>query len=276
VFSLAQALLFSLLYGAEFLGRMEVIQRCEAAWWSGVRKFYGLPNGVSNATLHLLFPRFSLTHRVLLSKVALSLRAVGPLNTLLPEAIIFDRGFLFERHRMGFLQVIKDWGMEIGLPDLYSVSDKGKVTGLLWGVRQGTLDGTWDTFARMPSTRLVASLVGDRGNFYEVSLAASKLSRLGLHIFLLAVTGSLAQSYLKARVCYNCGEKYTFEHFISCPFLGPDLLPLFKQAGDSQDWDAFVSLVVSCFQVFLHSHRGGVCEQDELDLFVALDDKLAE
>jgi hypothetical protein len=82
---------------------MDVVSRCEAAWWSGVRGFYGLPNGVSLVTLTLLFPRFSLVHRVLLSKVSLALRALRRLDTLFPEALFYDRGFLFERHRAGFL-----------------------------------------------------------------------------------------------------------------------------------------------------------------------------
>jgi hypothetical protein len=51
VYRLGQALLFSLLYGAEFLFSLDVLGRCEAAWWSGVRKFYGLPNGVSSVSL---------------------------------------------------------------------------------------------------------------------------------------------------------------------------------------------------------------------------------
>lgn len=102
VFSLSQALLFSLLYGAEFLVRMDVVRRCEAAWWSGVRAFYGLPNGVSNATLLQLFPRFSLTHRVILGKVSLALRGLRRLDIIHPEALIYDRGYSFEHHCICF------------------------------------------------------------------------------------------------------------------------------------------------------------------------------
>ncbi len=265
VFSLAQALLFSLLYGVEFLGRLDVIRRCEATWWSGVRKFYGLPNSVSNATLYLLFPRFSLIQRVLLSKVSLALRILRPLKTLLSEAIIFDRGLLFAKDRVGFLQTIKDWGLLIGLLDLYAVGDKAEALGMLSGLQQDSLESMWDTFARMPSTRLMAELVGDRREFYEVSLTALRVSRLGLRIFLLVTTGSLAQSYLQTRICHACGESFTFEHFASCPALGPDLIPRLRQAGEVEDWAQFVSFIFSRFQVFLHFHRGDVCDQDETD-----------
>lgn len=226
VFSLAQALLFSLLYGVEFLGQMDVIKRCEAIWWSGIREFYGLPNGVSNATFYLLFPRFSLVHRVLLAKSSLSLRALRPLATVFPEALFYDRGLLFECYRTGFLQVIKDWGLLLGLPDLFRAGDRTEVVGLLQEAQQGFLDSTWDSFARMSSTSLIASMVANRRNFREVSLPASKLSHAGLRIFLLSITGSLAhQSYLKSRACHHCGVNYTFKHFLGCSALGPELGP---------------------------------------------------
>jgi hypothetical protein len=106
IFRLARALLFSLLYGAEFLFSLDISKRCEATWWRGVRMFFGLPNGVSNVSLSLLFPQFSLVHQVLLAKLSLSLKALRPLPTLFPEAAIFDRGVLLERHRVGFSQTV--------------------------------------------------------------------------------------------------------------------------------------------------------------------------
>jgi hypothetical protein len=270
VFSLAQALLFSLLYGAEFLTRLDVIRRCEAAWWSGVRKFYGLPNGVSNATLLLLFPRFSLTHRVLLGKVSLALRGLRRLSTLLPEALIFDRGHLFEHHRTGFLQVIKDWGQQLGIPDLFLVGDRGQAAGQLAGIREGQLDGTWDTFARMPSTMVAAALLGSRDNFYAAALAASRFTRLGLRVFLLTITGSLSLSYCKTRACHHCGVHFSFEHLMSCPVLGDDHRPLLEAAVGREDWKGFVLIILSRFEVFFHFFRGGDCDQDLMVLFEAL------
>jgi hypothetical protein len=276
VFSLAQALLFSLLYGAEFLGCMDVVRRCESAWWSGVRSFYGLPNGVSTVTLTLLFPRFSLIHRVVLAKISLALRALRRLDTLFPEALLYDRGFLFEKHRMGFLQTVKDWGQQLELPNLFQVGDRSEASGLLTGSRVQALDNAWDTFARMPSTSYVASLLVDRGNFYEVSLAASKVSRLGLRVFLLAITGSLAQSYLRTRKCHCCDVSFSFEHFLSCTALGDDLRPNMILLRENQAWDKFAYAIISRFQVFLHLHRGGHCERDELDLFESLNELCLE
>ncbi len=275
VYSLAQSLLFSLLYGAEFLGRIDVIRRCEAAWWSGVRKFYGLPNGVSSVTLALLFPRFSLVHRVLLSKISLALRGLHRLNTLLPEAIVYDRGLLFEHHRRGFLQMVKDWGLQIGLPELYSVSDRGEAAGALEAALHRSLDSSWDTFARMSSTKFAASILADRHAFHQVSLASSRFSRLGLRVFLLAITGSLAQSYLGSRACHSCGTQFSFQHFLTCPTLGADLEPVLRSAVSNEDWGRVALIVLGRFQVFIHFYRGGVCDSDETALFEALNDEVS-
>jgi hypothetical protein len=269
---LAQALLFSLLYGAEFLERMDVIQRCEAAWWTGVRKFFGLPNGVSNVTLHLLFPKFSLVHKVLKGKVALVLRGLRRTDTLFPEALIFDRGWLFERHRTGFNQSIKDWGTQLGIDDLFLSTDSVVANDKLRAVREKSLDSAWEAFSRMPSTCLVASMLGGREGFSKTTVAASEVSRLGLRVFLLATTGSLAQSYIRTRSCHSCGVSFDFAHFLSCPFLGEDLRPRLMDSGAREEWKEFAMLVLGRFQTFIHFHRGGHSDVDEADLFSALND----
>jgi hypothetical protein len=269
---LAQALLFSLLYGAEFLERMDVVQRCEAAWWTGVRKFYGLPNGVSNVTLHLLFPRFSLVHRVLMGKVALLLRGMRRTDTLFPEALIFDRGYLFERHRTGFNQSIKDWGTQLGIDDLFLVTDRVVASEKLQAVREKTLDSAWETFSRMPSTCLVASMLGVREGLSRAAGEASKVSRLGLRVFLLAATGSLAQSYIHTRSCPPCGVRFDFAHFLSCPLLGDDLHPRLVDCGAREEWKEFVTLILGRFHTFIHFFRDGQCDSDEVELFTALNE----
>jgi hypothetical protein len=119
VFRLAEALVFSLLYGCEFLRRADVVVRCEEAWWRGVRSFFGLPSGVSTVFLHLIFPRFSLVHKVLSAKLGLLLRGTQPLATLFPEAIVFDRGCLFSKHRKGYSQMVRDWCEQLGVLDLF-------------------------------------------------------------------------------------------------------------------------------------------------------------
>jgi hypothetical protein len=271
VFRLAQSLLFSLLYGAEFIASMDVVHRCEVAWWRGVRQFYGLPNGVSNTILGLLFPDFSLVHKVLSGKVALMLRGTRALPTLLPEALIFDRAFLFARHNVGFSQGIKDWGLALNLPKLSQVTDVPTARTELRAVRERSLDSLWDTASRMTSTRSFASLVRTRQAFHAISVAASRRTRLGLRILLLAITGSLAQSYLGVRYCQLCNVKFDFDHFLSCTIFGDDLRPALNAFVKDEDWGSFADLILSRFRVFVHFFRNGHCEKDEEELFEVLD-----
>ncbi len=271
VHRLARSLLFSLLYGAEFVQNIEDIRRCEQAWWKGVRQFYGLPNGVSNATLALLFPDFSLVHKVLLGKLSLMLRGLRSLPTLLPEALIFDRGFLFARHQMGFTQGLYEWGAELGFENFHLLVNKGSGAGLLCDLRGRTMDSHWDNFSWMSSTKAFANLIGSRFAFRQVAVEASRRSRLGLRVFLLAISGSLAQSYLKSRTCSFCQCRFDFEHFISCSALGEELFSVLQERVVAEDWKGVADLVISRFRVFIHLYRQGQCDGDENELFDSLD-----
>jgi hypothetical protein len=271
VFRLAQSLLFSLLYGAEFIFDIEVIRRCEAAWWSGIRQFYGIPNGVSNAALALLFPNFSLVHKVTLGKISLATRGLRALPTLLPEALIFDRGFLFPRHKMGFTHSLSEWGSTLDYPDAHMESDRIVAAGVLSDLRRRTQDSHWDMFSRMPSTRDFATIIGTRFGFRSVAVASSRHSRLGLRVFLLSVTGSLAQSYLGSRSCPICHVKFDFIHFLSCPSLGEELIPVMFDLAKEACWDEVAALLLSRFRTLIHFFRSGQCNDDENDLFDSLD-----
>ncbi len=272
VYQLAQALLFSLLYGAEFVFDAEVIRRCEVAWWKGVRQFYGLPNGVSNSTLALLFPEFSLLHKVMLGKVSLMCRGLRALPTLLPEALIFDRGCLFPKHGVGFTQGLHDWGSLLGLTNAHLALDRAAFASELASLRSQAQDSHWDNFARMSSTQGFARLLGSRMAFRHVAKEAARHSRLGLRVLLLAATGSLAQSYLGVRYCSFCKVKFDFEHFVSCPALGHDLLPCLTEFVSEECWEEFVALLLSRFRTFVHLFRSGQCTIDECDLFDSIDD----
>ncbi len=116
--------------------------------------------------------------------------------------------------------------------------------GTLLDLRVQGLEGYWEQFAKMPSTMFLASLIQGREDFYQVALEASRRSRLGLRIFLLAITGSLAQSYLRSRFCSECGVKFDFEYFISCPAFGDSLLPALTRLGGGQGLGKF------CFGYF--------------------------
>jgi hypothetical protein len=109
VHCLANALLFSLLYGCEFLTRPDMIEKCDVAWWKGWRAFYGLPNRVSTVALRLTFPSVAIRDLVIREKFGLLFRGSGPLATLFPEAIVCDRSYLLAVHRKGYSQSLKEW-----------------------------------------------------------------------------------------------------------------------------------------------------------------------
>jgi hypothetical protein len=230
---------------------------------------------VSNCTLRLLFPKFSLVRKVFYGKVSLSLRGLQKVDTIFPEALIYDRGVLFESHRVGFVQSIRDWGCTLGFPALFLEPDRGLVTQQLDAALHSELDATWVTFSEMTSSRALATLLGGRESFLGAAQAASRFSRLGLRIFLLAGTGSLAQSYIKSRDCPQCGVRFSFEHYLSCPALGPELLSSLETYVATDDFDRFSVVILSRFQVFLHCFRGGQVSKDEDELFTSLDDHVS-
>ncbi len=215
----------------------------------------------------LVFPEFSLVRKVLLGKVSLSLRGLQKLPTLLPEALVYDRGCLFHKHRMGFTQGVKDWGQQLDLPDIHYCTSKAEAISALESLHSRGLENAWDQFARMPSTQGFASMLRGRDDMFQATLAASRFSRLGARVFLLAVTGNLAQSYLKIRTCPSCGVSFDFCHFLSCRELGADARSVLTSLCQEQKWDDVAMLIFLRFQTFVHFFRGGHCDVDESDLF---------
>jgi hypothetical protein len=270
VYRLANSLLFSLLYGVEFLLNLNVMRECERAWWAGVRSFYGLPNGVSGAFLQLLFPRFSLTARASEAKFRLLLRGTRTVDTLLPEAILCDRVVLFREHRRGFTQGLKEWAEQLGLSSILFDCDLAKVKEAHQAMRDIALDEAWSRFSEMPSTSYAASIFESRSAVFQVLHEASTFSRLGVRAAMLAMSGSLAMSYTGLKVCTSCGVRFDFVHFLSCPALGSPLSPTLTSCVENKDWAEAANLILFRFQVFLHYVKGGNLSADETELFDAL------
>jgi hypothetical protein len=274
VHRLASALVFSLLYGCEFLRRLDILEACETAWWKGVRSFYGLPNGVSAVCVRLLFPRVSLIEKALVAKLSLVHRATQPRDTILPEAFICDRGFLLARHRKGFSQSISDWCQFLGVGEAFGASDLGMARAVVRGRESARRDADWLTFSTMSSTTMAARIFESREALYGALLEASKFGSLGVRAFLLAITGSLSVSYAKSRFCF-CGCKFTFEHFLSCPLLGSCALPSLCSAVHEKDWRGAAVVILSRFEVYVHYLRGGELRDEEADLFSLLNEPVS-
>jgi hypothetical protein len=272
VHRLGNSLVFSQLYGCEFLRRMDTVVNCENSWWKGVRSFYGLPSGVSSAFLRLLFPKFSLVNRAIDAKFGLLCRDTRSLPTLFPEAVVLDRAWLLEKHRKGYSQILRDWCEQLGLLDLFYKCDSSLFRSGLVSRRERSQDNDWEVFSSMPSTRFAASIFCSRKAVYMTVLEASRLSRLAVRVILLAVSGSLSMSYSRTKLCHICGERFDFEHFLSCRHLGVALEHRLSYLIMCEDWRAAALLLLSRFQVFIHAARAGEVTAEENELFDLLND----
>jgi hypothetical protein len=269
VHRLASSLVFSLLYGCEFLKSTDVVSKCEAAWWRGVRSFYGLPNGVSTVFLRLLFPRVSVPGIILRSKFSLLFRGSSRLETLFPEAVVVDRRDQLAVHRVGYSQVLKDWCQYFGVSDAFEAANFLDASNLLAASRALNLDSDWSQFSSMASTSFASSLFGTRRALYLTFLEASKFGVLGVRAAALAVAGALSVSYNKSRFCL-CGEKFCFEHFLACSFLGHDVTRVLQSSVSDGNWEHVAVILLSRFEVYIHALREGVLRDEEVNLFSLL------
>jgi hypothetical protein len=187
VHRLAQSLVFSLLYGCEFLARFDVIEKCELAWWSGVRSFYGLPNGVSNVFLRYLFPQVCVRDSILKAKFRLLFRGTARSETLFPEAVVNDRGLLLCKHRKGYSQILSEWCQFAGLGSAFAARDMSEVLGVLATSRAARRESDWAQFSSMPSTEFVASLFQSPEALQFTLLELSRFGSLGVRIGALAI-----------------------------------------------------------------------------------------
>jgi hypothetical protein len=274
VHRLASSLVFSLLYGCEFLRRTDVVEKCEIAWWRGVRKFYGLPNGVSNVFLKLLFPRVSLIDMVLRAKFNLLVRGSFRSDTIFPEAVICDRGFLLARHRVGFSQSFKEWCEYYRVDEAFEAGTMDEVRRVIATSRAGVRDAEWLQFAGMSSTADAAALFGSPTALFSTVLEASKFGLLGVRASVLAISGALSVSYDKSRFCI-CGEKFSFLHFLDCSILGPARSCSLHLEIEREDWAGAALIILSRFEVYLHFVRSGALRGEEHDLFSLINDSLA-
>jgi hypothetical protein len=79
---------------------------------------------------------------------------------------------------------------------------------------------------------------------------------------------------LKSRSCL-CGVKFTFEHFLSCPTLGVNLLHALAAQIGNQDWRGSAVILLSRFEVFIHAIRDGELRAEEDELFCLLNAQVA-
>ncbi len=152
----------------------------------------------------------------------------------------------------------------------FFVAERAEVKTRLRARLDELLDRDWELFAAMSSTRFAAQLFRSRTALYAIVLEASRFSRLGVRAVMLSISGSLSMSYCRSRTCVLCGEKFDFEHLLSCRSLGVDLAPAVSVLVDSEDWQGVAMILLSRFQVFVHAIRSGEVTLEEAELFEML------
>jgi hypothetical protein len=117
----------------------------------------------------------------------------------------------------------------------------------------------------MPLTSFISSILGSRESLHQIVFEASRFSLLGVRAVVLSFSGALSLSYCKTRFSLLCGEKFTCEHLFSCAQLGAPISHVFSACIDARDFQGAARVVLSRFEVFLHSVRGDLpLEEQEL------------
>jgi hypothetical protein len=189
----------------------------------------------------LLFPRVSVVSRVLQAKFNLLFRGTARLPNLFPEAVVCDQGLLLALHRQGYSQILSEWCQFFRVEEAFAAADMAEVRGVLAAFRQSQIKALWTQFSLMPSTAFAATVF-----MYRSVLEASKFGLLGARAAILVILGLLSLSYDRSRFCH-CGEKFSFQHFVACPLLGPNRTPTLHLAVERKDWHSVALVLLSRF-----------------------------
>jgi hypothetical protein len=272
VYKLAQSLLFSVLYGTEFLTDLNVVIQLEQCFVKGVRGFYGLPNGVSNVAIRLLFPDFCLTTLILRRKFSLLLRALTPSDTYFRPAMLFDREFLLYRYNTGYSFVLRDWLGQLGLGHVFLAMDRHSVRSGLVVHNDVQLEYRWNAFCTSRSTAFAGEIFGCHTRFYSFMKEVSCRSSFAVRVFMLIFCGSLSMSYTRNHLCsWCCAETFSAEHFFRCSRLGCDVTEEVRRLGREEQWPELISLCLLRFHLYRLLLPDPSLTPDESALFDDLD-----
>ncbi len=214
VSKLSTSLLFSVLYGAEFLDDPRVAVQLETQFFQGVRKFYGLPSGVSNLAIRFLFADVSLLSLIVCRKAAVLLCVLRPSDTYFPLAVVFDRELLFYQRSCGFSFSYSQWLSFARVPRLLYSVHKQEIRRGLQEYSDSELEMAWGTFALQPSSIFVVEVFRSHTSYVAFFQTLSCRSSFAVRLLLLIFNGALSRSYALHSCCPSCRlQKFTARHF---------------------------------------------------------------
>jgi hypothetical protein len=143
---LQDSLLFSILYGSEFVDGHRLAEKLDPLYRKALRAYIGLPNQVSNNVLSLLFPRFSFKTLFLKKKCSYLQRMTLPSPTLASVFFVEDRTEGFPKNQ-GFSADLKTELATIGVEELAWNSDKGLTTHALAAYQLSQRDKGWTSMS---------------------------------------------------------------------------------------------------------------------------------
>jgi hypothetical protein len=272
VHRLSHSLLFSVLYGVEFLTSVSAAMQLEQCFYRGVRRFYGLPNGVSNTAIRLLFPNICVTTLILRRKFSLLLRSLRPSDTYFQSAVLFDRETLLYQHGMGYSFILRDWLSQLNLEHVFLSMDRTSVRVGLTQYNDVRVEYCWDSFCAQRSTAFAGNVFGCHTRFYSFMKEVSNRSAFAVRIFMLIFCGSLSMSYTRNHLCAWCStETFSTEHFFCCPRIGSDVTPEVLVLGREERWAELINLCLLRFHLYRLLLPDPSLTADESALFDELD-----
>ncbi len=234
---LQDSLLFSVLYGSEFVNSPKLAEQVELAYRNAVRSYIGVPTQVSNHVLSLLFPGFSVLQLLLKKKCGYLQRMWQSCPTLAPVFFVEDRVTDFPRD-FGFSSDLKNELAEAGLLELTWATEKDLVSHALATFQDKMKSRWWSGMVTAASTRFLCITFGELDCWVDFVRAAAARDLATLRIVLLTWTGSvgLAATKQKVRVCPLCSKRLDAKHGLLCG-QGPGYQLELTSRVRSRDWD---------------------------------------
>lgn len=218
---LGNSLLFSIpQYYAPLFCDFTVVSKLNKIFLKSVRSFIGLPNGVSNNLVSLLFPELDMNFLFVKAKLNFLTTMSKHSPTVFPLAPVYDRCVLFPRER-GFSFALGNWLSDFGVPDLIDGIDSKKMMKELLFVSRAQRAATWSEMSEASSTSFLCEVFCTLPNFDDFVLENARISSGFLRLSLLIWTGNLMLAQKPPRrSCPFCPlQTFTAYHFFSCPRL---------------------------------------------------------
>jgi hypothetical protein len=263
---LQNSLLFSTLYGIEFVENEDLVSELATMFRKGLRSFIGVPCRVSNDVLDLLFPDFSFDLFFLKRKHGFLRRMTQPCETLAAAFFLEDRTTSFPAGH-GYSWDLQQALRRAHLEELTWTDEKALVNFAIKERQKALNDAKWVRLIGAKSTRFLGVVFGDWTLWHEFTTFVAQRSRASLRVCLVSWSGSIAISAgvpcLKS--CIFCHEYLDTRHYFVCGKSPASQLELVSMARRKK-WDSLLRATFHVYFRFLFHFRPSVLSSEEEQL----------